>query len=229
MKLQKTFLVLVILFASFQICVGQEKTQAILLDEFGDVGCEEFWARLDALFSEVYKDSQSHGYILINGKENNLLKYLGYESMAYGIINFRNFDKGQIKVVRGTLNEGKNIQLWKVPRGAKSPDFIESIWSYKLPKSTKAFIFTAYTWGGGVCPSTSYVKLFADFLHANPNARGHLIIRDKPIKNFKVKERKVLNELVNQYKIPHRRLKIFYVKDREYPYSYTDVEFWFVP
>lgn len=228
MKLQKIFIVFIIVFTSIQICVGQEKTQAILLDEFGDIGCEEFWARLDALFSEVVKDSQSHGYILINGKENNLLKYLAYESMAYGIINFRNFDKGQIKVVRGTLNEGKNIQLWKVPFGAKSPDFIESDWSYKLSKSTKPFIFSAYTWGG-ICPTTSYVKLFSDFLKANPNARGHLVIRDKTSKNFRVEKQKVLDDLVNQYKISRSRLKIFYVKDKDYSYGYTDVEFWFVP
>ncbi|HEX8287713.1 MAG TPA: hypothetical protein VF556_06960 [Pyrinomonadaceae bacterium] len=228
MKLRKLLLVLAILFASFQADIGQEKNQAILLDEFGDVGCEEFWARIDALFAEINKDSQSKGYILIYGKENNLLKYLGYESMAYGIINFRNFNKGQIKVVRGTLDEDKNIQLWKVPFGAKTPEFIESNWSYKLSKSIKPFIFAAYTWGG-ICPTISYVKLFADFLKANPKARGHLVIRDKTNKNIKVEERKVLDELVNQYKIPHHRLKIFYVKDKEYPYGYTDVEFWFVP
>ncbi len=42
MKYQKIFLVLIIFCAFFQICLGQEKPKAILVDEFHKFHCDDF-------------------------------------------------------------------------------------------------------------------------------------------------------------------------------------------
>ena len=42
-------------------------------------------------------------------------------------------------------------------------------------------------------------------------------------------EKDLLNELVNEHKIPQNRLKFFYVKNKTYSYEFADIEFWLVP
>ncbi|HEV8160027.1 MAG TPA: hypothetical protein VGP58_13410 [Pyrinomonadaceae bacterium] len=228
MKLQKYFLVLIILLASLQICYGQENPQAIKVDEFGKANCEDFWARFDNFFNDLQNDPTSMGYIIIYGEKNSLRANLGYEKLTNGIVRFRNLDSSRLVIIRGEEKDAIHIEFWRVPAGAETPAFVQGNWDLTV-KQNKPFILGGYSEGDGICPTNTSVKLFADYLTANPNMRAHIVITDKPTENFANAEKDLLNQLVNEYRISPNRLKFFYVKDKKSPYEFADVEFWLIP
>lgn len=65
MKLYKNLFVLIILFVTIQICFGQEKPKAELIDEFGDTSCENLIAGQDFLLSSLQSDPTAVGYAVI--------------------------------------------------------------------------------------------------------------------------------------------------------------------
>lgn len=236
MKFHKLFFLVLLLLLTFQSSFGQGNST--LFDEFGALECEDFWARLDNFIVETVKDPNSVGYIVIYGKKKAILKNLRFESYANGILeNIESkqllksemFKKERFKIIRGKEEKDIRIQLWKSSSHSSNSFYQPATWSYVLPQTVKPFIFTAYSYGDGVCPSTSYIKLFADFLSANSNARGHLVIRDRAKQKIRQKENEVLEELISKYKVSRIQIKIFYDLDKNYPYDFTDVEFWFVP
>ncbi|CAN5734709.1 hypothetical protein BH24ACI1_BH24ACI1_24710 [soil metagenome] len=228
MKLQKYFLVLIILLASLQICYGQENPQAMKVDEFGKANCEDFWARFDNFFNDLQNDPTSMGYIIIYGEKNSLRANLGYEKLTNGIVRFRNLDSSRLVIIRGEEKDAIHIEFWRVPAGAETPAFVQGNWDLTV-KQNKPFILGGYSEGDGICPTNTSVKLFADYLTANPNMRAHIVITDKPTENFANAEKDLLNQLVNEYRISPNRLKFFYVKDKKSPYEFADVEFWLIP
>ena len=228
MKLQRIIFTYLFLFVSFQICFAQERDKAILIDEIDRTSCADLQTRVFASLNEALKDSNSKGYIIIYGKKNDLLENLHYESWIKGIIDGSK-TQNRVKVIRGKERDKFTVQVWKVPFNSNTEFFTETEWSFVLSKSTKPFVFTNSLPATGLCPISSQVKLFSDFLIANPSALGHLVIYDKTNRNFSSKGKEVLGELVNQYKVPRHRLKLFYKKNKDFPYKETAVEFWLVP
>jgi hypothetical protein len=227
-KILKAILICLVLL---KISYSQEISSAVLIDELETSPCGEYWARMDGFFVALDKDPLSKGYIVIYGRDKELLRNLTYEGLTNGIIKFRKFDKNRIEIVRGVLGEQRKIQFWKVLPGQSAPEFRKADWSYYVPASTKPFIFDKYSWiGMAACPSSpSPLKNYADLLLANQTARGHLVVRAKTNRKIRETEKEVLNELVGNYKLPRSRLKIFHVKEIKYQSAEADVEFWFVP
>jgi len=170
----------------------------------------------------------STGYIIIYGKKNSLPKNLGYEKLTNGIVRFRNLDPSRLVIIRGEEKDAVHIEFWRVPAGAETPAFVQGNWDLTV-KQNKPFVLGGYSDGDGICPANTSVKLFADYLTANPNMRAHIVITGKPTENFANAEKHLLNQLANEHKICPNRLKFFYVKDKKFPYKFTDVEFWLVP
>jgi hypothetical protein len=61
MKLRKIFFILVILSASFQICFGQEKSKAILIDDFSVLPCDDFMSGVDRLMAKLAENPALQG------------------------------------------------------------------------------------------------------------------------------------------------------------------------
>ena len=76
MKLHKLFFTILILFTSFQICFGQEKPQAELIDNSDKVDCCR--PVFQYFLSEII-NSNADGYIIIFGDKNNKLENYLYE------------------------------------------------------------------------------------------------------------------------------------------------------
>lgn len=224
MKLQKSLFILVILLVSLQVCFGQEKPEAILIDELEGFPCDEFLARTDAFFISLQNNPDSQGYAVISGKNEELQKKVGYELFIKGAMAFRNFDRSRIIQIRGAETGNFKIQFWRVPAGAEKPDFKETAWNFVFPPQTKPFVFS---WEGvaGVCPETPFETIYAEYLNANPEARGHIVIYAKSLKKYnklKNEARKILKD------ISLNRLRFFHIK-KEYSDNYANVEYWLVP
>jgi hypothetical protein len=67
---------------------------------------------------------------------------------------------------------------------------------------------------------------YADFLKANPGAKGHIVVYDTDaVAARKEMARKL--KLLSCYHIPRSRLRIFYAKPPKHYLPFT--ELWFVP
>lgn len=189
MKLQNTFLTLVILFVSFQICFGQEKPTAILVDEFSILPCDEFLARNDAFFATLQNNPDSQGYAVVSGSSDELHRKIRYELLIKGYIAARKFDDSRIILVRGGETENFSIRFWRVPSGAEKPDFKETKWNFVFPPKSKPFRFYDDS-PDIICPPAPFEKVYAEYLNANPRARGHIVIYATSFKKYKRLKRK---------------------------------------
>lgn len=219
MKLRRFLFAFLISLAAFQFCLAQEKPKAELVFEFGNDGCEILLANMDYFYSELQNNPDSHGYVVISGKGDDTLKKLRYELLINGSIAFRKFDANRINKVRGAETNNLKIQLWKVPAGAEKPVFNEAKWNFVFPPETKSFVFQDYN--EQICYSVGYEKAFGEYLDANPNAKGHIVIYEKSPKKYQ-KQKQAVQKLLST--IPQNRLRFFQVKK-----DTSNVEFWLVP
>lgn len=228
MKAGPILLILLILQASLLICPAQNAARAVKTDEFGKANCEEFWARFDGFVNELQNNPDSTGYVLINGEKYSLRTVLGYEKLTNGILKLRNFDRSRLVIIRGAESDAVNIQFWRVPAGAEPPRFVQGNWDLTV-KQNKPFVVGSYSEGDGICPASTSVKLFADYLSANPDMRAHIVITGKTSENFAKMAKELQNQLLDEYGVSSNRLKFFFVKNKNYPYQFEGVEFWLVP
>ncbi|MEO8073665.1 MAG: hypothetical protein ABI686_10510 [Acidobacteriota bacterium] len=225
MKYQKSFLTLITLLASFQICFGQEKLQAEQIDKFGNIACDDFLARLDIFFNSLGNDQHSTNYAIIYSDKNK--SQARYEAWINGEIYQAKFDDSRFITKRAEKKASVDVvevEFWKVPVGVDLPDFVEQKKSFVLPLATKAFKLSMSSYD--ICPTLS-PKVFADYLQANPNLRGHIVIFNESIQKAKKEGENWLNLLNKEYDISRNQLKFFYRKSQ--PNFDVVTEFWLVP
>lgn len=225
MKLQRSFFILIILFALFQIGFGQDESKAEIIDEFGRISCDDFLARIDNFYIALDNNPNSQGYIVIYGDNDYLRTKLVYElwfngAAKFGAVKSENFSDNRITKIRGEEKGNIKIQLWKVPDGAKKPDFNEEKWNFVFPSNTKPFIFYEEFWDQ-ICSSVSFEKIYIEYLNANPEAHGNIVIYEESYKNFLKTKKETLNLL---FKIPAKKFRFFFVKSES-----SNIEFWLIP
>lgn len=234
MKLTKFFLILLILFTSFQICSSQEKPKADLFDKFGhQVVPEEFAARLEGFLQKIVENPFSQGYVAIHPKKNsinqNFKRERGYERFVKNLISIYKFDKSRITVVRSDEKEEIELEFWIIPPGAEKPFSIEEKWAEYIPDLTKLFVF-GFTYPDEIFPNF-IPEFYADYLKNNENLRGHIVVFNQSREDAN----KWIKVLTEEYQVPRNRLKVFFGKTNgsiiylgkgNLP---VEVEFWLVP
>lgn len=233
MKLQKIILNYLILLFAFQICFGQEKPKAELVDEFGNITWEDFVQRLDQLFVTLWNKEDSSAYIVIykgkaEGDKSN--QGIRYEQWAKGHIRVRGgSDKNRIFIIRAEDKNALRIQLWVVPAGAEKPVFNETEWDLTIPSNKKSFIFTTTESNNGLATPAEHLSLnlFSELLEVNPAARGNFVIRARSKREFR-EEQTLIIKTVEKYKIPTSRLRFFFIRENKQRWDYPQTEVWIV-
>lgn len=210
------------------ICFGQDRPKAILIDELERTNCEILMGRLDSFFLDLQQKANYRGYAVIKGDASNMRTNLVYEGMIRAYTNFRKFDQSRLSIVRGKLGNKFKIEFWQIPTGVDHK-FETADWSLIVPKPTKPFRFYDTTGEFEGCPGASSTTYFAEYLLANPGSKGNIVIRGKSPKIIEREESEVLNDLVENSKIPRKRLKIFRILDRNTGWDWATSEYWFVP
>src|SRR5215213_6099074 len=118
MKLPKVHLFLIILFASFQISFGQEKPEAVLLERFGSITCEDLLARLDQFSTDLNNNPDSTGYIVIHPEKDSLREAIRNFTYIKGHWYFRKLDETRFVIIKGEEKDVLDIEFWRLPPGA---------------------------------------------------------------------------------------------------------------
>ncbi len=241
MKLQKVFLVLIVFFAAFQTSFEQDRTIAVLVDEFGKPCSEDLMARFDAFFMALLNDPTAKGYFVfygdsaIEGTNLNFIKYLTE------IYPKKRFDEKRLFLLRGANQNQMKIQFWIIPSGANLPTPESEFVSQKITSTTqfdkgwadfnkdngKLNIYSNGFLDLG-CNFDPNRNAFAKTLLLNNELTGYLVIYTKFGKNKTYADsiaNFALKELTKTYKVPGNRLRTIYGGNREKP----EIEFWFVP
>jgi len=222
--------------------LGQEKPKAVLVDEFGKECSESVMARRDSFLNQLGQNANSSGLILFYGDQDSegrnvkLAQYLArFDLLA------RKYASSTIRLIRGKNTEDLLVQFWLVPSGADYPKPIQPFVNNEYSKTTlydhswadfnkwsgKTDIYSDgfYDLGCGFSPNRG---LFANLVNENQHLNGYLIVYTafghRPSLGRRVADFAV-NDLVNNFRVPKKRLTAVYGGSREEP----EIEFWLVP
>ena len=214
---------IVFLITSTMSSLSQEKPKAILLDEFGAVGCETYSSRLENLFVNLNANPNARGFVVINGRGSDIRKKLKYELWLFGRIMTYNFDRSRITEIRGPEAGGIKIQLWLVPAGSDPPKLAHAAWDFRLPTDTKPFVFYAES-SDTLCSSGGFDRLYVEFLQANRGVHGNIVIYARSVREFEKQRVEIIKALSD---VDVKRIRFVFRKPK---YGVEpDVEWWIVP
>jgi hypothetical protein len=207
--------------------LGQEPPKPELVDEFGELPCEDLLGRTDALAAQLDREPGTRAAILIRPTSvisDGTRRRLRIAST----LRLRGVPEDRFSIYQGTpIAHGQiETQYWKLPPHATATFEGATLWPEEKPDISRPFIF-GYEDEIGICP-TFVPKNFAKLILTNPGSRGHIVVRsgsDSAYVNRFSFANQWIKELVDTHGIPRNRLKLFFAKGPDL----TAVEFWFVP
>jgi hypothetical protein len=224
-KSQKIILALLILLAFFQICFSQDKTKLEAFDSFGELGCDDLLGRIDNFFYAIQNNPGATGYAVIQGKPDKT-EFFRHEWWIYNNVESRGFDDSRLVIVRAEgASEEIFTEFWVVPPGAEKPSYVEIKPDFTISENEKPYVFNSTNDEDGPCPDGLQLKLYSNYLTANPAFRGHVVIFTKSQAEFQKEKSDIAAKLANKYKVSPNQLRFFFVRKTDYSY----VELWLVP
>jgi len=206
---------------------GQDRPQAVLVDEFGPMPCDEMLGRTDALVAEMMREPYSDAAILINKPAQHPGLATGRRKLIWSTLQLRGLESHRFSFYRSDTSPDGDIrtQFWKVPPGAEAPVTGFERWADEIPDTSRPFLF------GSVdeineCP-TYVPNAFAKLILDNPGSIGRIVVttsRNSIVNRFSFGQQQV-EELVNEHGVPRKRLRLIFRYDRDT----TEAEFWFIP
>ena len=207
--------------------LAQNKPKAVLVDEFGRMPCDELGARASNLALSISQTPDSRALVISYPGTNRQSLATRQFHQILADFAFTGLDDDRLDFVLGEMRSDPKVEFWKVPRGAKEPDYRGERWRLPKPDLNKPFIYDSED-ENGEC-STFVVRKFAELLTDNPGSRAHIVVK----KGGRLSMRshgfadQWVDELHNKFGISKKRIRVFYGKPTTSSLTYAD--FWFVP
>lgn len=115
MKVQKHFLLFLILLLTFQVSFAQEQ-KAVLVDSANQLSCEDLLSRLDFLSVELNKTSDSVIYVAIHGGLNSIDNNF-YKKFIESYSRNRRLDKNRFVILTTQGTGDFKIDFWLSKKG----------------------------------------------------------------------------------------------------------------
>lgn len=211
---------------------AQEPPRAVLADDdVFRIGCEDVHGRIDNFFSEIINEKESTGLVIIRvpPAKKHLALFAQQEVEYY--MDWHRFPKNRIEFARVTEGERLNVQFWRVPPGPAKPQINDVDMTLAFPAETKPFVFgSEFEFRGEVCPDPNIPAAFADFLKANPTARGNIVVREVTIRKAQLKGSRILRTFQKKYAVNRSRFRIFpTIRTKGLAETEPIVEYWYLP
>lgn len=230
MNLRRTFLLTVLLLMPGLRATSQPVPITILVDEHGEIPCDDTLGRIDVFFSELRNNPTNSGLVVISGMPENKHRILFRQTIIQHQIQWRQFDASRIRFLRSRSEETK-VQFWRIPPGADTPDIKDLDMSYTIPRTVQPFLMGEETkLGDQICPEVDDGEIFAKFLKENPSARGNIVVRDNSPGQARGKASAFVRRFSRKYGISPVRLRSFAAK-LMYPPNHDEavIEYWYLP
>jgi hypothetical protein len=207
----------------------QESPKAVLVDEHGQLACDDSLGRLDVFYAELAKNPSERGLFVISGRPEIKHRVAFREGLIEAHTRDRGVDPGRFDFVRALSDGDLIVQYWRIPPGADRPVIGNVDETYSLPSSIKPFMLGAeYTSGDGICPEVNDFPIFVKFLKDNPEARGNVVVRERTLGRAEAEGRRLVREF-GAKGIARSRIRVFAGTRRGNDYDVPVVEYWFLP
>ena len=221
--------VLLLLTCAPVLLLAQAKAVAKNLEVVPRPNCETEKLFLQYFRSELEKDPNANGIVVIKGAASELRGNFIFESSVRNFLQMIGADPTRYEVVQSGSSLDTSWEMWIVPAGADPPPIESLDWSYKIDKNAKPFRFT---WENGfaddICPPVDDIAIFAKVLRANPQARANLVIRGTKASAIEKIKRRVLTNLIRNHGVRKSRIRVFVAREIVTGMKPL-VEYWFVP
>jgi hypothetical protein len=211
------------------ICVvertGQEKRDAILIDEFGRIECEDLSGRLDTFLSELASQPGATGYVVVSSNAAVEPRTFWYERFIDGYALFRRFDQRRFLLVSSDLPVSTYVQLWLVPAGVQIPVAIDDDARYISKPSVKRLRFYSNFGDEGPCYTGPPFRLLSKYLKANPEMDANIALGAMSLKVFQNSKTAIIRSFRDDYSVNTSRLRFFWVRTR---YDSDSSELWLI-
>jgi hypothetical protein len=201
-----------------------EKIPPGLVDQFGEISCDEFQARIQNFTLQLSKSSASHGYFVITGSNSFLRRKLFWENEFLTLLKVLKYGPSianRISTIRGPESGEFKVQFWVIPPTQKAPDFKPTSWTFTLPPKSKSFLISSNE--GEVCFDELNPDVVTDYFNANPGMRLNVAIyydsSSRRRESSKVARAKLKS-------IPAHHVRYFYKWSTE---PSNIIEYWLVP
>jgi hypothetical protein len=247
MKPLKFILALLILFTSFQICIGQEKPKLQLFDAVTEPNCEDLLGRLDNFAVYARQNSVFVGYVVLHGGLNPIENKF-YETFITGHWRTRKLDENRFRLLTAKGEQKLKVEFW-ISRDGEKPQITEQKIEYLLPDTNKSYLFVEDSVevakiegkldyiANGACAACCLTHfnpfMLFKFLEVNPQMNAEILIYNKKRSRANQLINLIASETVKDSNIPRRRLKISYAGVDEgiaqLPGNISIVKVWLVP
>lgn len=203
------------ILADSQVTYSQKQ----LVNEYYGMNCESGNSIVDAFLVELNKDAG--GLIIIQPERGDIFGAYKQRSVISNHLLFRRFDGKRIKFGLGESGVRLKTELWAVPTGEIRND----LWDFSVPEKIKPVLFHSEDQGDGIgCSYVFSLKFYSDFLNANSNLIGRIVIHDRSVQNFERKRARLQNELLNEMKVSKAKVEFAYIQS-----EVINIEYWYLP
>lgn len=224
MKLRRFFFASLLSLAAVQFCFSQEKPKAELVCKFGAVINDTPQALFDNFHSSVH-NTNSKGYVIVHGTKDEPLTNYIVERRIKGCFRWSKRSDVDFVFLLGENREEFEVEFWKVPHGADKPAYIEKPRDYKLVGLIEPIKVHMLSIDEEYCPLYFDMKFYSQFLKANSNLVGKIVIYEKTLKSYQREKRKYSRELIKANGVSVQQINFA----RGKYYGDPDAEFWYIP
>lgn len=153
---------------------GQDNPEAILIDEFGHIYCDEFLARVDNFSIQLAANPTSKGYFVISGGRDVLRRKLSVELMFEGAILDRGPHQTRTQIVHGSELGPFKVQMWVVGANESQPNFNEATWNLQIAKVDSPFLLRSDM--EQICNPPPFGSVAKRLLEANPDGSIFVLV-----------------------------------------------------
>jgi hypothetical protein len=225
MKVRTFYFAFVWSLLGLQICFGQAKPQAQLIDQLGDEACAISLIRIDNFLQTLHENPSSVGYAVIHPGPATFERGVRIERMLKAKFYDRKFDPARVHMIRSDNRPSSSVEFWVVPPGASPPAFVAAEWNVAALDLKRPFVF-----GGYSDDSDCWLFVpedYARLIKENKDLRGHIVFLNYNRKYGAEEANRWIKILTADYGIPRRKLRLFFAAENK-P-SLASVEFWVVP
>jgi hypothetical protein len=153
---------------------AQNDTKLLLVDEFEQVTCDDFLARIDYFYSRLNNSPASNGYFVITGSNEFLRRKLSIELLFESAVEFRKFERARTEIIRGQETGPLLVKLWMAGAGIKKPDFGETKWNLRLAPRSSPFLMRSDM--AQICDPPPVKQIARELLDANQDGSIFVIV-----------------------------------------------------
>lgn len=146
----------------------------MLVDEFGQISCDDFLARIDGLYTQINANPGSKGYFVISGSKEVLTGKLGFELLFETAVRQQGHDSTVASIIRGNESGPLDVKIWIAKAGSELPSFGATKWDLRMRPGSTPFRLRSDM--AQICDPPRIDRVARDLVDSNPDGSIFVVV-----------------------------------------------------